>query len=87
MAWRPPLTHTDLETIYAARRDDADIVRLLWEIARLREVARLADALVQVLPSSPPHSAAGQAAQKLRDVLADEPSISRPNIRGRPPRR
>ncbi|USX25768.1 hypothetical protein NHH73_24845 [Oxalobacteraceae bacterium OTU3CINTB1] len=38
MSFRPPLTAVELRDI-GLRRDPADIIRLLWEIKRLRAIA------------------------------------------------
>lgn len=40
---RFPLTLNELRDIQARRRDDADVLALLWEIKRLKNIIRMAD--------------------------------------------
>lgn len=62
MPFRPPLTTDELRAIQK-RNDDPDVRTLLWEVARLRSLARSAS---QVLPLCSP---VGSTACILHDAL------------------
>ena len=72
MAFRPPLTKTELHAI-GARRDSADINALIWEIKRLRALVLRADQLQRCLGSLA--GGAGAVLNSLRSDLEGEPCI------------
>jgi hypothetical protein len=70
---RPPLSKLELQAIQARRRDDADVIALLWEIKRLRGVLSYADQLQSVLGDM--GGAQGMILNALRAQLKDEPFV------------
>lgn len=47
---RPPLPTETLREINLRRKDDPEVVALLWEIHRLRHIAKMANALARSAP-------------------------------------
>lgn len=71
---RPPLSKLELQEIQARRRDDADVMALLWEIRRMRGTLSFADQLQRELgPMGGPQSMILDA---LRSRLEHEPCVT-----------
>lgn len=70
---KPPLTQADLKAIQERRRDDPDVMALLWEIKRMRAVVLFADQLQREMGvMSGPQ---GMVLEALRSRLKDEPCV------------
>lgn len=72
MTFRPPLTDGELHDI-CSRRDGADVVRLCWEIKRLRAIALQANQVLRDAPMA--LGPIGIVQRCLLDELAVEPVI------------
>lgn len=73
MTFKPPITTDQLHDI-GARKDPADINRLLWEIKRLRSIALRANQVLRAMPA-PSNDSIGIVASCLLDELKVEPCI------------
>jgi hypothetical protein len=70
---KPPLSRPELQEIQARRRDDPDVMALLWEIKRMRAVLLFADQLQREMGvMSGPQ---GMVLDALRARLKDEPCV------------
>jgi hypothetical protein len=71
---KPPLSRLELQEIQARRRDDPDVMALLWEIKRMRAVLLFADQLQREMGvMSGPQ---GMVLEALRSRLEHEPCVS-----------
>jgi hypothetical protein len=68
-----PLSKAQLRAIQERRRDDADVVALLWEISRLRKTVLYADHLERTL--GPTGGGVGIVRNLLREQLDAEPCV------------
>lgn len=69
-----PLSRADLQAIQARRRDDPDVIALLWEIHRMRGTISFADQLQRSLGTV--GGAQGMILDALRDRLGNEPCVA-----------
>jgi hypothetical protein len=72
MGFRPALTKTELHEV-ALRKDPEDVVRLLWEIKRLRAIVLRIDQLQRCLTAG---GGPGVLLDGLRSELAVEPCVA-----------
>lgn len=72
MRSKPPLTREKLTEIQDRRKDDDDVIALLWEIKRLRALVLRAD---QLQKSLTPGAGGGIVLEAFRKELEGEPCI------------
>lgn len=70
---KPPLTKTQLQEIQQRRKDDPDVLALLWEIHRLRSIVLRADQLQRSIDGL--GGGADMVLKVLRAELKNEPCV------------
>lgn len=70
---KQPLSKIELQAIQARRRDDPDVMALLWEIKRMRATLLYADQLQSLMDDM--GGPQGMVLDALRSRLKDEPCV------------